>query len=224
MEQGYFITGTDTSVGKTWATVALMCYFKSQGKSVIGMKPVASGCIFQDGELVNEDALLLQENATVKLDYSLVNPYSYELPVSPHIAGKANPAELGVIINVFDSIKDQAQIILVEGAGGWYSPLNENQQNSHLAMALALPVLMVIAIKLGCINHAKLTYQALMNSEITCAGWIAVCTDPGEIYPELIVETIKKMLDVPLLGMLPYMKAPDFDALARNYSFNQLAF
>lgn len=219
MEQGYFITGTDTNVGKTWATVALMRYFKGKGKSVIGLKPVASGCIAnKDGWLVNEDALLLQENATVRLDYRSVNPYAFALPVSPHIAGKDNPVELDVIVDGFNAIKGQAQVILVEGAGGWYSPLNENQGNSDLAVALALPVLMVVAVKLGCINHAKLTYQAIKNDRVSCAGWIAVCTDANAMYPEEIVSTIKKMLDVPLLGVLPFMDIPDFDALATNFS------
>ena len=216
MEQGYFITGTDTNVGKTWATVALMRYFKGRGKSVIGLKPVASGCSLKDGKLMNADALLLQENATVKLDYSSINPYAFELPVSPHTAGKDNPVELDAVVALFDSIKEQAQVILVEGAGGWYSPLNETQDNSDLARALTLPVLMVVAIKLGCINHAKLTYQAIKSDGITCAGWIAVRADPHAACPEEIVSTIKKILDVPLLGVLPYLNVPDFDILARE--------
>jgi dethiobiotin synthetase len=218
MEQGYFITGTDTNVGKTWATVALMRYFQGKGKSVFGMKPVASGCAVQDGMLVNADALLLQENATVKLDYHLINPYAFALPVSPHIAGKNNPVELNVIVKSFNSIKEQAQVVLVEGAGGWYSPLNGKQYNSDLAVALALPVLLVVAIKLGGINHAKLSYQAIISNGVSCAGWIAVCTDANAMYPEEIVLTIKNMLDVPLLGVLPFMDIPDFDALATNFS------
>jgi len=222
MEQGYFITGTDTNVGKTWATVALMRYFQGNGKSVVGMKPVASGCAAQDGVLVNGDALMLQENASTKLDYGLINPYAFTLPVSPHIAGKDNPVELGVIVKAFNAIKDQAQIILVEGAGGWYSPLNENQANSDLAIALALPVLMVVAIRLGCINHAKLTYRAIMADGVSCAGWIAVFTDANAMYSSETVSTIKKLLELPLLGVLPYMNIPDFDVLAKNYSFNSV--
>jgi dethiobiotin synthetase len=222
MEQGYFITGTDTNVGKTWATVALIRYFTGKGKSVIGMKPVAAGCTFQDGVLVNEDALLLQENASTKLDYGLINPYAFALAVSPHIAGKNNPVEFDAILKVFNAIKDQAQIILVEGAGGWYSPLNEHQDNSDLAIALALPVLLVVAIKLGCINHAKLTYQAMKSGGVTCAGWVAVCADPKTLSSDAIVSTITRMLDAPLLGVLPYMDTPDFEVLARNYSFDSV--
>lgn len=217
MERGYFITGTDTHVGKTWATVALMRYFQGQDKSVIGLKPVASGCTVRDGMLVNEDALLLQENATVKLDYQSINPYAYELPVSPHIAGKDNPVELAVIVDGFNAIQAQAQVILVEGAGGWYSPLNDDQNNSDLARALALPVVLVVGIKLGCINHAKLTYEAIKSSGNNCAGWVAICVDAATMVPEEIIATIKLLLDVPLLGVLPHLEAPDFDQLAAKF-------
>jgi len=219
MEQGYFITGTDTNVGKTWSTVALMRYFQRQGKSVIGLKPVASGCTFLNGMLVNDDARLLQENATVKLDYRLVNPYAFELPVSPHIAGKDNPVDLNVIVNGFNAIKDQAQIILVEGAGGWHSPLNENQDNCDLAKALKLPVLLVVAIKLGCINHAQLSHEAILKSGVHCAGWIAVCLDPDQLCIKENIDSLKKRLGSPFWGLLPYTKTQDFDLLAKGYSF-----
>jgi dethiobiotin synthetase len=223
MDQGYFITGTDTNVGKTWATAALMHYFRNQGKSVIGMKPVASGCNVRNGVLVNDDALLLQENASLKLDYGLINPYAFALPVSPNIAGKGDLVELNVIVDGFNAIKDQAQVVLVEGAGGWCSPLNENQDNSDLAMALALPVIIVVAIKLGCINHAKLTYQAIKGSGVSCVGWVAVCVNPNELYIEDNISTVKKRLDVPLLGVLPHTNVPDFEVLARNYSFSSVS-
>lgn len=216
MERGYFITGTGTNVGKTWATVALMQYFNNQAKSVIGLKPVASGCFVKDGSLVNSDALLLQENATVKLDYSSVNPYAYALPVSPHIAGKENPADLAVIVDGFNAVKAQAEVILVEGAGGWYSPLNECQDNRDLAVALGLPVMMVVAISLGCINHARLTYQAIISSGSDCVGWIAACVNPDELCVEENLATIKTKLDAPLLGVLPYLDRPDFAVLAKN--------
>jgi dethiobiotin synthetase len=219
MEQAYFITGTDTNVGKTWATVALMRYFQGQGKSVIGLKPVASGCTLQNGILVNEDALLLQKNASVRLDYQSINPYAFETPVSPHLAGKDNPVELDVIAKSFDAIKNQAQIILVEGAGGWYSPLNDYQDNSDLAAALLVPVILVVGIRLGCINHAKLTYQAIIGSPVNCAGWIAVCADPNGLCIEENIDTLKALLDTPLLGVLSYMNSPDFNALAKCLSF-----
>lgn len=211
MEKGYFITGTDTNVGKTWATIALMRYFKSRGKSVAGMKPVASGCIMQDGRLKNADALLIQENASLQIDYDLINPFAYELPVSPHIAGVNNPVELDQLIARFELLKTLADIVVVEGAGGWYTPLNEQEANSELAIALALPVIMVVAIRLGCINHARLTYQAIKQSDVDCAGWIAVCTDPDLLSRDENINTIKAKLDTPLLGVLPCREAADFD-------------
>jgi dethiobiotin synthetase len=226
MEKGYFITGTDTNVGKTWATIALMRYFKQQGKTVAGMKPVASGCSFpcaawecQDGQLKNEDALLIQENASSKIAYDLINPYAYELPVSPHIAGINNPVKLAKIVARFNALKELAEIVLVEGAGGWYAPLNDCEDISDLAKALALPVIIVVAIRLGCINQAKLTWLAIQHSGMTCAGWIAVCVDPDMLKPDENIRTIKTALNAPLLGVLPYLASADFDLLAEKLAF-----
>ena len=214
MELGYFITGTDTNAGKTWATIALMRYFKQQGKTVVGMKPVASGCFIQNGQLRNADALLIQENASVKIDYDLINPYAYELPVSPHIAGVHNPVKLATIVESFNTLKALAEIVVVEGAGGWYAPLNDREDISDLAKSLSLPVILVVAIRLGCINHAKLTYQAIQNSDRPCAGWIAVCVDPDLPSHDENIQTIKMALHAPLLGVLPYLSSADFDLLA----------
>ena len=212
--QGYFITGTDTDVGKTCATIALMRYFKRQGKTVLGMKPVASGCTLQADELKNADALLIQENASVKVDYQLINPYAYELPVSPHIAGVHNPVKLATIVERFNSLKALAEVIIVEGAGGWYVPLNAQDDISDLANALGLPVILVVGLRLGCINHAKLSYQAIQLSGIACVGWIAVCVDPDLLNRDENIQTIKAALPVPLLGILPYQQALDFELLA----------
>ena len=143
------------------------------------MKPVASGCTLKNGKPVNDDALLIQANASVELDYDLVNPYAYPLPVSPHLAGGDNPVSLDRIMAKFHELKPQADVILVEGAGGWYSPINDHQNVSDLAKTLALPVILVVAIRLGCINHAVLTAKAINRSALPCAGWIAVCSDPA---------------------------------------------
>jgi dethiobiotin synthetase len=211
MKKGYFITGTDTNVGKTWATIALMRYFKGRGESVVGMKPIASGCSMQDGQLKNEDALLIQENASFLIDYDLINPYAYEQPVSPHIAGAKNPVELDLLSAKFELLKTLADVVIVEGAGGWYAPLNERETISDLAKALGLPVIMIVALKLGCINHARLTYQAVEQSGLSCSGWIGVCTDPGYLNKDETISTIKAAVDAPLLGILPYREVADFD-------------
>lgn len=214
MTQGYFITGTDTDAGKTWATLALMQYFKQQGKTVVGMKPVAAGCMLQDRQLKNADALLLQAHASMNVAYELVNPYAYELPVSPHIAGINNPVELGEVLACYDELSRKVDVTLVEGAGGWLAPVNQHQDISDLAKVLALPVIMVVAIRLGCINHAKLTYQAIQQSGLPCAGWIANCTDPDMLARDENIQSIAAAVGMPLLGVLPYTEVADFDVLA----------
>lgn len=214
MGSGYFITGTDTNVGKTWVTVALMRYLKSQGQSVLGMKPVASGCFLQHGKLKNLDALLIQENATLKLDYALLNPYAYASPVSPHIAGADNPVDLAVVSANFRRLTPLADKVLVEGAGGWYSPINNGEDVSDLALALGLPVILVVAIRLGCINHAQLSARAILQSGLPCAGWVAVCAEPQLPCLEENIQTITEKLPIPRLAVLPYLAAVDFDRLA----------
>ena len=222
MGQAYFITGTDTNVGKTWATVALMRHFKAAGKTVVGMKPVASGSRLVNAKLYNDDALLLQQNASVKLGYDLVNPYAYEPPVSPHIAGKDCPVDLQVIIEAFNAIRSQAEIVLVEGAGGWYSPINDRQANSDLARALGLEVILVTGIRLGCINHARLTYEAINKGGLECSGWVSVHVDPDQHCQEEIVATLQAALPIPLLARLPHLSNPDFDALSRCFIIDSL--
>jgi dethiobiotin synthetase len=214
MNSAYFITGTDTNVGKTWATLALMLHLKQQGKTVLGMKPVASGCEWQDGQLKNDDALLLQYYGSVPVAYELINPYAYPEPISPHLAGAENPVNLEIVGNAFSRLQALADIVLVEGAGGWYAPINEQQTIADMARYLALPVIMVVAIRLGCINHARLTYQAIVASGLPCAGWLAVCSDAAMLKPEENITTLKQTLNTPLLGILPYQANADFNVLA----------
>jgi len=220
MENAYFITGTDTNVGKTWATLALMHAIKQQGKTVVGMKPVASGCTLHQGRLQNEDALLLQTHGSIHVDYELINPYAYLQPVSPHIAGIDNPVNLDKVLANFTSLKALADIVLVEGVGGWYAPINDQQAVSDLAQCLALPVILVVGIRLGCINHARLTYEAIFSSGLACAGWLAVCNNPTMLKRDENIATLKKLLNTPLLGVLPYQECADFDLLARQLSLN----
>lgn len=219
MKQGFFITGTDTDVGKTWVTVALMHYFKAQELSVIGMKPVAAGCEWVDGHLKNDDALLLQQHASVTINYQTINPYAFALPVSPHLACLHNEVSLEVITNAFQHLKTQADVILVEGAGGWLAPLSNTLDISDLAIAIKLPIIVVVAIRLGCINHARLTLQAIQQSEVDCAGWIAVCLDPTMQKSDENIQTIQAKTTVPLLGILPFLEQADFDLLAKQLHF-----
>ena len=220
MSQNFFITGTDTDVGKTWVTIALMRYFQQQGETVLGMKPVAAGCQLMEGELRNDDALLMQKYASMTVPYPLMNPYRFELAVSPHIAAHQTDVivEIKQIINAYQQLAKLSDKVLVEGAGGWFAPLTDNLTIEDLALALKLPVILVVAIRLGCINHARLTHQAIINSGLSCTGWIAVSLDKEMSYANENIKTIEQSLSAPLLGVLPYQQQANFDELARCFA------
>jgi len=218
MKKGFFITGTDTGVGKTCVTVTLMHYFKQQGQVVVGMKPIAAGCELLDGQLKNTDALLLQKHASIQLAYEKINPYAFELAVSPHIAGKDNPVQMDKIVQYFNDLSNKADVVLVEGVGGWLAPINNDADIASLAKVLDIPVIMVVAIKLGCINHARLTFQAINAAKVLCRGWLAVCIESNMPKEDENIETIKSLISTPLLGILPYMEEKDFIKLASSIS------
>ncbi len=220
MKQSYFITGTDTNVGKTWATLTLMAYFKKQNLSVVGMKPVASGCEKISGEWRNSDALAIQKMGSEFVDYSLLNPFAYELPISPHLAGKKNPVDLKTVFTNFQTLQNLADVLIVEGAGGWYAPLNENETIADLAKKLNVPIILVVSIKLGCINHALLTTEAIKNAGLNCIGWIAVCNDEMFDCVDLTIESLVARLKMPLMGTFPYSETANFEALAREINLN----
>lgn len=205
---GFFVTGTDTGIGKTWSTVALMQYFKSQGKTVIGMKPVASGCEKIDGQLKNEDALLLQQYASIDLDYQDINPYAFYLPVSPHIAAEQAKVEieLETIVQKYQQLEQQADLVLVEGVGGWAVPLSAHQDVADLAKQLNLPVIVVVGMRLGCINQAKLTFAALKHTGVRCQGWIANCVEQDMLMLDENIQTLCQAAEMPLLAVMPFMK------------------
>lgn len=204
MKRTYFITGTDTNVGKTWATLALMNHFKQQNLSVLGMKPVASGCEKIGDEWKNDDALAIQKNGSFVVDYEIINPFAYELPISPHLAGKENPANFDTILANFQTLQKLADVVIVEGAGGWYAPLTENETIADLAKLLDLPIILVVGIRLGCINHALLTAQVIQNAGLNCVGWLAVCNDTNFECVDLTIESLKERLEIPLLAIFPY--------------------
>ena len=218
MNQGYFITGTDTGVGKTWSSVALMQYFKKQGKSVAAMKPVASGASWKDGRLVNDDALLLQQWASKTFDYDVVNPYVFEMPVAPHIAAEkvGETIEFDRIVDSLDVLQKSCEVVIIEGVGGWLVPLGQQLGISDLAKQLIFPVIVVVAIRLGCINHARLTFSAIQKAGVPSAGWIANITEPDMLAKEENIQTISGFTDMPLLGTLPFSRDPDFDGIASH--------
>lgn len=216
MARGFFITGTDTNVGKTWATVALMHALQCQGQKVVGMKPIAAGCEWRQGGWKNQDAIWLQQYASIALDYDQINPYAFEPPISPHIACGETDVNLAVIQSQFQKLQTLIDCTLVEGAGGWLSPLGQAFDNADLATALQLPVILVVGMRLGCINHARLSYLAIQQAKLDCAGWLAVQLDPGMPAFSANLSFIQEAIQAPLLGMLPYLKKPDFEFLAKH--------
>jgi len=213
MAQGYFVTGTDTGIGKTWSSLALMQYFQQQGKTVVGMKPVAAGCEWLDGQFKNEDALALQAQASIDIPYDLINPYAFELPVSPHIAAQAVGEEIkiSVIRDEYEKLQTLADVVIVEGAGGWMVPLNAKEDIAQLAEQLALPLIVVIGMRLGCINQAKLTFAAIKQLDLVCVGWIASCVEEDMQQLEANIKTIESAADMPLLGVFPYEKTRNLE-------------
>lgn len=205
-KKGFFMTGTDTGVGKTRATLVLMDALREQGVSVVGMKPVAAGAARRGGQWVNEDALALQSAASIQLPYEMVNPYVFGPPVSPHIAAAAvgQIIDLQKIVATFRDLRDCADCVLVEGIGGWKVPLNEREQVADLAVALELPVILVVGLRLGCLNHALLTGTAIADSGAAFAGWIANRIVGDLPYLPEVVGTLESALGGPPLFSIPY--------------------
>jgi len=205
--RGLFVTGTDTEVGKTWVSVALIAALRARGLSVAAMKPIASGGERDAaGRLVNEDALALQAAIGGTLDYAQINPYVFEPPIAPHLAA----AEAGVALSL-ERLAAQAQdlaagadIVVVEGVGGWAVPLDERHSVADLARALGWPVVLVVGLRLGCLNHALLTAQAIEAAGLSLAGWVANAIDPGFERVEANLGTLRARLAAPLLGHLPH--------------------
>ena len=175
MKKAFFITGTDTNVGKTHVACRLINDYVAQGYKVIGMKPVAAGCELVDGAWVNEDVLKLEAASNVKAPRSLTNPYSFNEAIAPHIAAELAGIniEISVIKQAFDALTELADIVIVEGAGGFLVPLNQKESIADLAVALNIPIILVVEMKLGCINHTLLTLEAIQSRNLTLHGWVA---------------------------------------------------
>ena len=202
-----FVTGTDTDVGKTRISVALMELLQQQGNRVAGMKPIASGCEQTADGLRNDDALQLKRQANIDVPYDIINPYAFAPAITPHIAAQQADVEIDIakIKDNFKQIKQQADAVVVEGAGGWLVPLNNSQTMEDLALALDLPIILVVGIKLGCINHALLTVKAIEDSGLILQGWVANQIEPNAQAKE-IINTLQQAIDSPCLGVVPPLK------------------
>jgi dethiobiotin synthetase len=203
-----FITGTDTDVGKTYCAVTLMKLFNEKGYKTYGMKPIASGCFLnRQGHLVNEDALALQEMATIKRSYHGVNPYSFEEPIAPHIAAKKAGIQLSVasvVEKIEQSLQSAADINIIEGVGGWSVPLNDHEILADFVRFLNIPTILVVGIKLGCINHAIQTSRSIADSQVPYVGWIANCIDNTMLERDENIKSLEKWIPAPCLGVLPF--------------------
>lgn len=198
--KGYFVTGTDTGVGKTRVAVALIHALRAQGLRVVGMKPVSAGS--EPGEL-NEDVVSLMQAANVDADIQDINPYAFADPMAPHIAAEQAGVriELSVIHDAFLRLAARADVVVVEGAGGWRVPLNECEDMAMLAQRLELPVVLVVGLRLGCLNHALLTAESIQRLQLPWAGWIGNHIDPTMAVPTLNVAALHARLPLPCLGV-----------------------
>jgi len=202
MKAGFFVAGTDTGVGKTAFSAALLRSFAELGLRTAGMKPVAAGCT--DGR--NEDVEALVAASSARVDRSLVCPYLFEPPIAPHIAaGEAGVRiDLAVIERAFTALSDRFDVIVVEGVGGFRVPLNEREDAAGLARRLGLPVILVVGLRLGCLNHALLTRDAIAAEGLKLAGWVANRIDPGMARVEENVAALRERLGAPLIADVPY--------------------
>jgi len=208
MRKRYFIAGTDTDAGKTMVACALLAKARSQGLSTAAVKPVAAGCIETKEGLKNDDAEQLLAQCTLPLYYEQVNPVAFMEPIAPHIAAQKQGQRMQVDrLTGFTSgvLMQGANFSLVEGAGGWRVPVNERETLADLAIALSIPVVLVVGMRLGCINHALLTAEAITRDGLELAGWVANCIDPHMAELEANITTLQHRIQAPMLGLVPYI-------------------
>lgn len=217
----YFVTGTDTGVGKTLISCALLYGFAAQGKSVVGMKPVAAGC---DADELNEDVKLLRAASNILASLGQINPYSFQHPVAPHIAARTAGVNINFdrILESYKELTSQAEVVIVEGAGGFQIPLNNTQDSADLVAALALPVILVVGMRLGCLNHALLTMRAIQDCELECAGWVANVVDADMAALDENIQALQQRIDAPLLGIVRHQISPDAREIAAKLDLNLL--
>ena len=225
MKKRYFIAGTDTDAGKTLVTAGLLTAANRQNLRTIGLKPVAAGCDQTPDGLRNSDALQLQQAASVKLSYEQVNPIAFEPPIAPHIAAEQEGRNLSadrLAAYCRGAMMQPADLILVEGAGGWRVPLSMRESLARLPQLLELDVILVVGMKLGCINHAILTAEAIARDGLRLAGWVANHVDPDMSCPDENLATLEKLFRAPLLGRVPWLESPSPEVVADHIDLSKL--
>jgi len=224
MTRAVYITGTDTGAGKSLAAAALLAALNARGARAVGMKPVASGCEATRAGLRNADAQLLIARSVGNPAYADVNPYAFADPIAPHLAaGDAGvDIELARIRTAFAALSAEANFVIVEGVGGWMAPLGPHLMQVDLVRELGLPVILVVGLRLGCLNHALLSARAIRADGAALVGWIGSAVDAQMARREDNLATLRERLDVPCLGVLPHLDAPDPAALAAHLAIDRL--
>ena len=214
IKQSYFIIGTDTNVGKTYIASALIKHFVRAGCQTVGMKPLASGCnITAEGELLNDDVLALRAASNVSAPLDLINSYRFAPAIAPHIAAEqvGEVVDCAQIVQAHQQLSTQADIVIVEGAGGFFVPLNGQQTLADLAVMLNLPIILVVGMRLGCINHALLTVEAIKARGLTLAGWVANLVDPDmPVFAENLA-SLQQRIAAPCLSVVGWQQDASFD-------------
>jgi len=213
---GFFVTGTDTGAGKTLVACALLAGFAGRGMKAVGMKPVACGVEPGAGGLVNDDVERLIGASNVAAPREHVNPYCFEPPIAPHIAARQAGVTIAFdrIEQSFHALTAQAEVVVVEGVGGFHVPLGPGTDSAQLAARLALPVVMVVGMRLGCLNHALLTERAVAASGLKLAGWIANHIDPQMAAADDNVRALDERIGAPRIARISFAQLPDTRALA----------
>jgi dethiobiotin synthetase len=222
--RGAFVTGTDTGAGKTLAACALLHALAARGVRAVPMKPIAAGAVQRDGRWINEDTLALMEAAGLDGTHpERVTPILLHEPMAPHIAAEREGRKimLTTVVEAFRRIA-AAEFVVCEGVGGFCVPLDERSDSVHLARLLDLPVVLVVGMRLGCLNHALLTAQAIEAAGLPFAGWIANHVDPAMAVPDENVAALTRRLRAPLLGRLPHQATPEARALAARLDVSAL--
>ncbi|KHT52768.1 dethiobiotin synthase [Vibrio sinaloensis] len=224
MIDAFFIAGTDTDVGKTVASKAILNALAENGLNTIGYKPVAAGSERTEQGFRNSDALYLQSAATVDVAYDDVNPYALELPASPHIAARREGVEINysVLSAKLAEHKANSDIVLVEGAGGWRVPVSDSDCLSTWVQQEQLPVVLVVGIKLGCLSHAMLTLDAIKADGLEVVGWVANRVNPGTEHYAEIIEMLEQKIDAPKIGEIPYVPSVKRKGLAKYINVEPL--
>ncbi|MEG3791811.1 dethiobiotin synthase [Lysobacter sp. CCNWLW3] len=209
--RSYFVTGTDTGIGKSFASAALLHALRARGLRAVGMKPVASGCELTPEGLRNEDALLLQAASSPTPAYADINPYALRAPLAPELAAAQDGVEVALppLLAAHARLAAQADAVVVEGVGGWAAPLSATLDQAELARELGAAVVLVVGMRLGCINHARLTARAIEADGLRLAGWIGNEMDPHMERRDDNFRLLRQRLGAPCWGRLPFAPEPE---------------